>query len=68
MMTSKLFGGTKLGFISTIITILGTVLVGVGGIGSTINNNVVVWDAATDHAKKQIVEDNSNVRQIGFSI
>ena len=67
-MTSKLFGGTKLGFISTIVTILGTVLVGIGGIGSTINNNIVVCDAAIDHVKKQAIENDSNVRQIGFSI
>lgn len=50
----KIFGGTKLGLVSTIVSIVGTVLVGAGSIGSTLNNNIVVKKTAEETCLKQI--------------
>lgn len=51
-----LFGGTKLGVISTIFSIVGAIFVGVGSVGSTLNNNVVVAKTAEETTKQILSE------------
>lgn len=55
-MNKNMFGTTKLGIVSTIISIVGAVLVGVGSVGSTLSNNAVVINTAQETAKEILSE------------
>lgn len=51
-MLTKIFGGTTLGIISTILIILGAALGAAGTVGTALNNNLVVAEEAAKAAAK----------------
>ena len=48
----ELFGGTKLGIASTILSVIGAILVGAGSIGATLNGNVVMTKELSELSNK----------------
>lgn len=52
------FGGTKLGFISTTLSIIGAILVGAGSIGTTMNNNALVKSEVAKAAAQAVAEQS----------
>ena len=54
----EMFGSTKLGFVSTVLSIVGAILVGAGSIGTTMNNNALVKNEVAKAAAEAIAEQS----------
>ena len=62
-MIKKMFGETKLGIASTILSIVGAICVGLGSIGGTLNGNAIMKETVAETTRNYISENNEETEE-----